>query len=198
LERAIEAGAAEVERRAVGEVGEDEIREAIALQRDTLPFFQALAILGNFVVGPLALGARAVCAAVVFAGLAALAGRPIGFGKGLEAAAGAQGFWVAGLAVQTVLAILLGRSEVETSATLLLDPGSHRAVVWVSLRQVDLFALLGWLALARGAWKRGQASMIGAAACVFLLGSAEGLLRIGVELVLGGWMRLSLLPESLG
>src|SRR5262245_29938375 len=57
---AVEAGAAEVERRAVGEVGEDQTREAIADQRDTIRFWTALALARDFVIGPLGLVARAL------------------------------------------------------------------------------------------------------------------------------------------
>lgn len=198
LESAIEQGAAEVERRTIGEVDDDEIREAIATQRATFPFFRALMFLGDFVCGPLGLAIRCFAAAVLFSGLAAMAGRMVGFAQALDQNAGAQGYWVAGLAVQTLLTISLRRAEVETSATLLLPSAATSTTTWMILRQLDAFALIGWISLARGAWSRGQTSILGAGVGMLLLWAIEASLRSSVGLLLGAWMRLSLIPENFG
>jgi len=101
---------------------------------------------------------------------------------------------VLGLAVRVALMIALGRPEAETSATLLLPPGTHPATLWIALRQLDAFAALGWLAMAAGAWRRGQAGLPGALFVCAGLAVTEAILRIGAALVLGAGMRMTLIP----
>ena len=91
------------------------------------------------------------------------------------------------------LTIALRRTEVETSLTLLLPPGSYPAAIWVALRQVDAFALLGWSALAWGGWRRGQVGLLTALAVCGSLWLVESTIRIGSILVLGAGMRLTLI-----
>jgi hypothetical protein len=194
LAGAIERGAARVESWTLGEVPDDAIRKAIGLQKDTLPFWLALTALGDFALDPLALAARAVLVAVLLASVAALSGRPVGFDRGLAACARGQWPWALGLAVQVGLMLALGRDEVETSATLLLPPGSYPATTWVMLRQADAFALWGWVALAVGGWRRGQANLLTAGLICGGLALAEAALRAGWLLFLGAGMRLTLMP----
>lgn len=196
LSRAVEAGAAEVERRSVGEISDDDVRESIATQRETLGFFEALQFVGDFVLGPLGLIFRSLAAGVLFAGAAAASGRSIGFDRGLEDCARAQGFWVVGLAVQVFLTMMTGRPEVETSATLLLPSEPQQAAVWLTLAQFDLFAIAGWAFMARAAWVRRQTSLTAAIAIVVVLGLFEATLVSSAALTMGGWQRLTLIPES--
>jgi hypothetical protein len=192
---AVEQGAARIETRGIGEVGDDVIRKAIRLQRASLAFWTTLAVLGDFVVEPLALAVRAVVVAVVLSGLAALVGRPSRFGPALAECSAAQGFWVLGLAVRVALMLALRRTDVETSLALILPPGSYPAPMWVALRQVDAFALLGWIALARGGRRRGQVNLATAVLVCTLLALGEAVVRIGATLVIEAGMRLMLLPE---
>lgn len=195
LSGAIETGAARVETRGVGEVGDEVVRKAIALQHDTLPFWATIAALGDFGVEPLGLALRAAVVATLFAGLALLKGRPVEFSRGLASCAWAQGFWVLGLAVRVALTIALRRPEIETSAALLLPPGTHPGALWVALRQLDAFPLLGWFAMARGGWRRGQVGLFGAVAVCGVLFLIEAAARVQFSLLIEAGMRLSLLPE---
>ncbi len=191
---AVEQGAAKAEWRGIGELGEDLIRKAIHTQRETLPFWKALAGIGDFLVEPLLLGLRAATVAVVFAALAALWGRPVRFDAAMAECMALQGIWVSGLAVQVVLMVVLRRPEVETSAVLLLGPGSYSALVWVALKHMDLFAAAGWLAMAWRGWRRGQVGLVAAVLVCLVLALGEIGARIASALVIGGSMRLSLLP----
>jgi hypothetical protein len=195
LAQAVERGAATVETRGIGEVGDDVVRKAIQTQRATLAFWRTLALLGDFAAEPMALVGRAFVVATALAGVAALAGRPIGFGAALAGSAAAQGYWVLGQAVRVGLMVILRRPGVETSLTLLLPPGTHPATTWVALSQLDLFALLGWTALAVGGWRRGQASLPAAALVCGSLAVVEATTRITWALVTEAGMRLTLIPE---
>lgn len=194
LNQAVDQGAARVERRSLGEVGDDLIREGIANQRDTIRFWTALALLGDFVMEPLSLALRATAVAVVFSALAALTGRPIEFGRALAASVVLQGIWVLGLATRTALMIVLQRPEVETSAVLALPPGPYPAPFWEALRQLDAFALFGWSALALTGWRRGQVSLLTAIIVCLLLWTVEAGLRISGTLMMGAGMRLTIVP----
>ena len=196
LSEAIETGAAQVESRGVGEVGDDVVRKAIALQHDTRSFWAVLVGFGDFVVDPISLPLRAGLVAVLFAGIALLRGRRVEFAPGMAACAWAQGFWVLGLALRTGLAIGLRRPEVETSPTLLLPPGTYPAAWWVALRQLDVFAILGWFAMARAGVARMRVGWVPAALVVSVLFLVEASSRIAFSLVIEAGMRLSLLPES--
>ncbi len=194
----VERGAAKVEAQQIGEVGEDVVRRAIQLQRDTLPFWTTLTLLADFVAEPLFLAARALAVATLLSGLAALTGRPVRFAEALGGSALLQGIWVLGLAVRVGLMVKLSRPEVETSPTLLLPPGTYSAPVWLALRQLDAFALAGWLALAWSGWRRGQASLL---AALFVCGGlwlVESAIRVAAGLILGAGMRLTLIPEAAG
>lgn len=194
LAAAVERGAAQVEAWSIGEVGDDVVRDAIRTQQDTLPFWATLSAFGDLVLEPAMLGARAVLATVLFCGFAALTGRPIRFDATLAACAMAQGFWVLGLALRVALAVGLGRPEAETSATLLLGPGMHPAALWVALRQVDAFVMLGYGTMALGAWRRGQTNLVVAVLICGGLWMSESLMRIAGALLLGAGMRMTLIP----
>lgn len=195
LATAIDRGAERIETRTRGEVSDDTIRKAIRTQRDTLPFWSTMAGLGDFVLEPLGPALRALAASVLFASLAALVGRPPGFEAAMAANARLQGIWVLGLATTFGLILALRRAEVESSAALFLPPGRYPAAVWLALRQVELFALLGWLASAVGTWRRGQANLAVAVLGCAILMVGEGALRVAGNLLLGAGMRLTILPE---
>lgn len=195
LADAVEVGAARAESRGIGEVGDEVVRKAIALQHDTKPFWTVLALLGDFIAEPLGLALRAGIVAALFAGIALARGRPVEFSRGLAGCAAAQGFWVLGLAVRVGLTVALRRVEVETSPTLLLPPGTHPGAVWLALRQLDVFSLIGWFAMARGGWARGQVRPVGALVLCAVLFLIEAIVRLQFSLVIEAGMRLSLLPE---
>jgi hypothetical protein len=194
LTEAVEHGAARAETSRTGEVGDEVIRKAIQMQQDTLPFWTALAALGDFGAEPILLAVRAALVATIFAGIAALTGRPIRFAEGLAACAWIQGLWALSLATKVGLMIALRRPDVETSAVLLLPPGNYPAAVWVSLRQVEPFVIWGWCALAVSGWRRGQVNLATAGFVCVLLAVLEAGLRIVYALVVGAGVRLSLLP----
>jgi hypothetical protein len=194
LNDAVERGAARAEESRVGEIGDDVIRKAIRLQRETLPFWTTMARLGDFAVEPTLLVLRALAAATLFAAVAALTGRPIGFAAGLAGSSRVQGFWVLGLAVTVGLMAVLRRPDVETSLALLLPPGRYPAATVLLARQIDPFAILGWLALAWGGWRRRQVNLATALFIVFLLASTEMTMRVCCALITGAGMRLSILP----
>ena len=195
LAEAVEQGAARVESRGIGEISDDLIRKTIATQHKSLPFWTTLAWLGDFLADPLSLAARALVLATVFSALAALVGRPVGYDLALAEASAAQGFWVLGLAVRAGLAVALRRSEVETSLALLLPAGPRPAWLWLLFRQADVFIGIGWLCLARGAWRRGQTSLVVALLVCGAFGLVEALARAGLEFVVGSGMRLDMLPR---
>jgi hypothetical protein len=106
-----------------------------------------------------------------------------------------QGFWVMGLAAQVALMIALKRTEVETSLVLLLPAGTFPALLWVALRQADAFALMGWAALIRGGWLRGQANIAMASVACALVALCELTCRLFFALVTGSAMRLMVMPD---
>lgn len=191
---AVERGAAEAEARGLGELSEDLIRKAIRTQRETIAFWTALAALGDFGCEPLVLPLRAVTVATLFAALAALRGRRAGFEAAWAESAALQGIWVLGLAVQVGLMVILRRPNIATSAVLLLGPGTYSAWQWTALRQLDLFAIAGWLALAWRAWRRKQVGPVAALLGCMLLAIGEMGARSLLAVVIGGATRLTLLP----
>lgn len=195
LREAVEQGTARVEARNVGEERQSVARQAIRSQRSTLSFWTTLALIGDFVVGPVGLATRAAMVAVALGSLAALFGQPAGFSEAWDACAQAQGYWVLGLAVQVALMIYLRTDKVDTSVALLLPAGTYRAPVWAAARQADAFAVWGWAALAYGGWRRGQANPIVALGCVGLLATVEAAVRAAFTLLVGAGMRLSFLPD---
>jgi hypothetical protein len=194
LAEAVERGAARVEVRSAGEVAEADIRRVIDDQRDTLRFWATLAAVGDFVFEPLAPALRAILAASSFSAVAALRGRPIRFDPALRGAVTAQWFWVLGMAVHVALMVAVGLPGAETSATLLLPPGSYPAGAWIALRQVDLFVILGWMAVARSGWRLGLVGLGSASLTCGVLWALESMLRLGAALTCGAAMRAVLMP----
>ncbi|WP_237170526.1 hypothetical protein [Paludisphaera borealis] len=194
LQQAVEQGVARAESRTVGEMADNQIHKAIRDQRATLRFWTILALIGDFVVEPLAPAVRALVVATLLSALAALAGRPIGFRLALDECAAVQGYWVLGLALQTTLVFALRTSEVDASMALLLPSGTYRAAPWVAWRQADAFALLGWSSLILGGWRRGQANLATATAACSVVAAVEAAIRIGLTLITGAAMRLILMP----
>jgi hypothetical protein len=194
LSRAIERGAARAEKAGIGEMADEVVRKAIRTQQDTQTFWEALTMLGDFGLQPIGLAVRALLVATLFSGVAALVGRPVRFREGLASCATAQGWWVLGLTLQTALMIALRRPDVETSATLVLPPGSHPAALWIALRQLDIFAALGWMAMARGGWRRGQVNLFTAVLVCGLLWACEAAVSTGGALIVGAGIRLTLIP----
>lgn len=188
---AVEEGAARAESLFIGEVADDVIRKAVRAQRDTLPFWTVMSFLGDFLGEPFLVGARALGAATAFAAFAALMGRPIGYDRALADCARAQGIWVLGMATQAALMIAMRTTEVETSAALFVPPGECPAWLWLSARQVDFFALVGWAVIGAGGVRRGQVGPIGAFLVCGGFWLAEGTVRVGLGLLLGAGARLS-------
>jgi hypothetical protein len=193
----VEEGVARAELQVRGESTEEQIRKAIRSQRETIPFWTALSAIDDFLIEPAMLAGRAVAVAMLFAGVAAVTGRPIQYERALRESARIQGLWVLGLAFRVAMLVCLRRSEagVETSLGLLLGPGAHSAMIWLVLRQLDIFALIGWAALAWSGWKRGDAAPATAAGLCGGLCLAEVSLRAAVGLLIGGSMRLSLMLD---
>jgi hypothetical protein len=196
LAEAVERGAANAESRADGTVSDDQVRKTVLKQHETLPFWRTLALIDDFLVEPLAPALRATVVATLLSALAALAGRPIGYGPAMLACIEAQGVWVLGLATRTALATALGRTGFDTSLALALPPGTYPVAVWATLREVDAFAMLGMAAMAWGGWRRGQANLLVAASTCALVGFGEATFRIWFGLVFGAGMRLTLMPAS--
>jgi hypothetical protein len=195
IETAVEAGAAKAESWGVGETSDDVVRKAIRLQSDTLPFWTTIAVLRDFLVDPLALVLRALTVTVLFSSVAALTGRPIGFGAALWANGVTQGLWVLSAAVSTALMIALRRPEVETGLTLFLPAGHYDAATWTALTRIDLFALIGWAVMAWGGWSRGQVNLFTACLLCGMLALLEFGARIAAALIVGASMRLTLIPD---
>jgi hypothetical protein len=193
LAGAVEQGVARAESFGVGEVGDDLIRKAVRSQRDTLPFWTVIALIGQFLGEPAALAVRALAVATAFSAVAALQGRPIGYDRALAECAVVQGFWVLGLACQAALMMALRRPEVETSAALFLAPGVQPAWLWLALRQLDAFAMVGWVALACGGLRRGQVGLVSAVSLCLGFWALEAAVRVGLGMVIGAAIRLSVL-----
>ena len=192
LRQAVEQGAAEAERRAVGETDEETIRDSIRTQQETLPFWKAIVGIGDFVVAPLILACRAAMVATIFTALAALFSRTVRFGQAMAESVACQWFWVAGALIEVLLTVVLQNPEAETSLVLLLPPGSYSVITWTVLRQVALLAIVGWLAMAWRAWRRGETSLPAAVLVCTLLAAIEVAIRSGAEIMIGAQMRLAL------
>lgn len=195
LTDAVERGAARVEERTRGEENRDVIRKEIQLQRDTLTFWTVITAISDFLVAPLSIALRAFLVAVAFSAVAAMTGRQVRFPAALAGCVAWQGIWVLGLAVQVVLMVVLREAHVETSVLLLLPAGTYSASRWVFLQQIDLFAIVGWLSLAWGACRRGQANLFAALAVCVVLALGEAAVFASGSLLVNLSMRLTLMPE---
>lgn len=196
LLEAVELGTAQVERRYSGTEESDEvIREAIQTQRDTLSFWTTLALLNDFVVVPLSPCLRSLAATIMLCSVAALFGRSIGFEGSLIENSLWQGVWVAGFATRIGLMFYLGEAAGETSAVLLLPPAEYDASKWVMWRELDFFALFGWIMIIWGSYRRGQANLVVATLVVSLVAGIEMMLHASFSLGFQLSMRLTLVPQ---
>ncbi len=196
LVRAVEQGEAKVEAQTVGaDLSSDAARKLIQLQRDTRPFWTTLALLGDFGVDPLALLVRPLLVATLFAAWAALAGRGNGFAPALSDSAILQGLWLVGPALALALTLSGSSGEADTSLGLFLPSGPRSAWVYTTLHQADIFALWGWLAMARAGYSRRQVPWALALATVVPLIITEIALRSVAAAILGAGMRLTIIPE---
>lgn len=195
LAQAVEDGAAEVEKQHVGEENEDVVRKAIHTQRDTLRFWTVVAAIRDFVIAPLFLGLRAMAVAVALSAVAATAGRPVRFDDSMHECVVWQGVWVTGLAVRVVLMLALDRSAISTSVQMFLAEESYTASSWLLYEQLDCLALIGWLGMAWGGWRRGQAGVLMAVIVCALLAAIDVGIHGGASLVVNLGMRMSLMPQ---
>ena len=195
LVQAVEDGAAEVERRHLGEENEDVVRKAIQTQRDTLRFWTVIAAIRDFLVMPLFLGLRAVSVAIALSAVAAAAGRRVRFDETMYASVAWQGVWVIGLAVTVVLMLLLDRGTVSTSLRMFLPDESYSVGRWLLYEKLDIFALIGWLGMAWSGWRHGQAGLVTAVIVCLLLAAIDVGLHVGGSLVLNLGMRMTLIPQ---
>ena len=194
LAQAVEDGAAAVEKQHVGEENEDVIRKEIQKQRDSLRFWTAIAAIRDFVIAPLSLGLRALAVAVAFSAVAATAGRPVRFGESMHECVVWQGVWVAGLAVSVVLMLALDQSAICTSVQMFLAEESYTASQWLLYEQLDCFALVGWLGMAWGGWRRGQAGIVMTVIVCVVLAAIDVGIHVAPSLVVNLGMRMSLVP----
>ncbi len=195
LAQAVENGAAQVERRRIHEESDDVVRKAIQTQRDTLRFWTVIAALRDFLAAPMSLVFRVFTVAITFSALAALTGRPVRFPAAVADCVVWQGLWVLGLAVEVVLMLALQRPHVETSVLMFLPRDSFTARQWTALQQVDCFAIIGWLGMAWGIRRRGQASLFVALIVCFVLAAAGGYVCYRASLLVNLSMRMTLFPQ---
>ncbi|MCU0960063.1 MAG: hypothetical protein MUF48_08140 [Pirellulaceae bacterium] len=195
LIQAIEQGAARVELHAAGEENVDVIRKSIELQRDSLAFWTVLAALGDFVLDPLWLGLRALSVAVALSAVAAMTGRPARFPAMMSEAVAWQSVWVFGLACRVAWMFILQRGDIDTSLALLMPERIYGAREWVLFQQVDLFALVGWMGLAWGGVRRGQANLLVSLLVCGFLAVLESQVYASCSLLLNLGMRVALFPE---
>lgn len=195
LAQAVENGAAEVEKQHVGEENEDVVRKEIQTQRDTLRFWTAIAAIRDFVIGPLFLGLRALAVAVAFSAVAATAGRPMRFDESMRECVVWQGVWVTGLAVRVLLMLALDRSAISTAVQMFLAEESYTASQWLLYEQLDCFALVGWLGMAWGGWRRGQTGVLMAVIVCVVLAAIDVGMHSAASLVVNLGMRMTLIPS---
>jgi hypothetical protein len=195
LAQAVENGAARVEQQQIGEENEDVVRKAIKLQRDTLPFWAVIVAIRDFLLAPLMLGFRAWMVAVALSAVAAATGRAVRYPEALYDCVAWQGVWVVGLAVHTVLMLVLQRAYVSTSILMFLPQETFTAVRWTILEQIDCFAIAGWLGMAWSAHRRRQTNLAAAAIVCLVLAVLELGICGGASLAVNLSIRASLMPQ---
>jgi hypothetical protein len=171
------------------------VRKAIQTQRDTLPFWTVIAALRDFLMAPSFLILRVFAVAIAFSAIAAMTGRPVRFPATVAECVAWQGVWVLGLAVEVVLMLVLHRPHIETSVLMWLPKDYFTARQWTALQEVDFFAIIGWLGMAWGARRRGQASMFVALIVCLLLAAAGAYICYRTSLLVNLGMRMTLFPE---
>ncbi len=194
IEEAIAQGEARIEARLVSDAADpDELRTSLLVQRQTRPFWRTLILIGDLVAEPSAIVLRPLVVAWILTALAAYRGRGGGDDEVVwKSVVAWQGVWVVGLAVRAGLMVTLRRVDVETSATLLLSVGQVDAVIWVGLRQLEGFAILGWLGILLSTWRAGRVGPWTALGLVVGLATVEAALRVGLQLVIEAGLRTTL------
>jgi len=192
---AVEQGAAKVEQRMLGEDSPDVVREQIELQRDSLKFWTVVALIQDFLFGPLVLVFRAGIVAVAFSALAAVSGRRPRLPIVMSDTVRWQGMWVVGFAVRAALTLVLDRGNVDTSIAVFLPAASFSATTWTTLQQLDMFGLVGWLGMAWSGWRHQQANVVTALLICIVLAAIEISLFASGSLLINLSMRLTLLPQ---
>ena len=190
---AIEDGAARAEQKLAGEVGEKEIREALGLQYDSIPFWKAAWGVGDLILAPLGVGLRVFVTAAALAAAAALTGRPPRFAQYGPVLAAVQGFWLLGMGLQLGCSLLWGWVP-EISARLLLPPGQMMGAVWSIAGQLDPFGTLGWLVVAGIALQRRWVHPVTGLPMLFALAVMEPVMLGATEMTLQAAIRGTVLP----
>lgn len=194
IAEAVEAGAALLESRSIGEMSEQSIRDSLEDQRDTRRFWTVVLLIGNFCIEPLVLPLRALTVAVAFSAWAALMGRPAAFHGMWAVSAVWQGLWVLAVATQAGAVLLSGNHEVNTSIAMFLPDEIVAAHLWLIADNVHPLALFGWIILSWKAWRLRQANWFMAMLIGSVLLSLELLIRVSCGIVVGASMRLTLIP----
>ena len=171
---------------------EETIRERVRTQQDTVPFWTALTMVGDFVLDPAMLALRAAVVATIFSALAAMFGRTIRFDLAMAESVSCQWLWVLQAAITVTLTLALPNKSIETSLVLLLPSGTHGVVSWVVLRQLGFLIVLGWFALAWCGWRRGETGLPSALVWCISLAATEAAVRTALVLLVGAQMRLAL------
>lgn len=187
---AIEEGAAVVEKNTIGEVEEDQVREAIRTQRRSFQFWSTLWMLGDLVLGPLSPVLRTIVVTVAFSAAAALLGRPVGHGVALAENAGLQAFWGAAAVLEATMRLVIS-PDATVSWLALMPPDQYPASAIAQLTVLNPLAVCGWCAMGWFAWKRRQANWFVAGMIILVLALMEASVIGSLQSTMGSLMRLS-------
>jgi hypothetical protein len=191
---AVEQGAAVIEERTIGDVEQDEIRESIQTQRQSIPFWSTLAILGDLVIEPMAPVFRALVLTIAFSSFAALFGRPVAYGVALADNVTWQWFWVAGVVLDSMLKIVVSPAAAN-SLLVFLPAKEYPANTVITLAAVNPLAICGWLVVAWAAWKRKQVNWFLALFIVLVLALTEASIRGSLLATMGALVRLTIVQQ---
>ncbi len=191
LRDAIEIGAASIDDNAKGDVEEDQIRESIRLQRQSEEFWSTLAILGDFIIEPIYPALRALIVTVAFASVAAVFGRPVGYGVALADNMSWQIFWAAGIGLECAMRILIS-PDAENSLAVFMPAKEYPAATALALAILNPFAICGWLAIGWTTWKRKQANWFLVILLILMIAGMEVGIRSRVLAMMGALMRLAI------
>ncbi len=191
---AVEQGAAAIEERTLGDVEQDEIRESIRIQRQSISFWSTLAILGDLLIEPLLPAFRALALTVAFSSLAALFGRPVALGVALADNITWQWFWVAGIVLDSALKIGIS-PDAGSSLIVFLPAKEYTASLAIGLAVMHPFAICGWLAVGWAAWKRRQVNWFLAGLVVVVFAFSEATIRSRLLATMGALVRLTIVQQ---
>lgn len=187
---AVEQGAAVVEENMIGEIDEEQVRDAIRMQRKTFGFWSTLLMLGDLVFAPLSPVLRAIIVTVAFSAAAALCGRPVGHGVALAENITWQTFWAAGAGLEALMRIAVS-ANASISWVVFMPANEYPASTVHQLAILNPLALCGWVAMGWFAWKRRQANGVVAGFLIVFLASMETSVHGTLLTMLGSLMRLS-------